>query len=144
MMEQQKQTGGFLPEQDDSEDNTLDVEDVLRQHEELNYNEKHKSPTSPPMRPSLSIENWMFDVVSDLTTPKLTPSQPTSINLPPNQKSGRRLTIQIPSTPVSNSQFVLPAAPPTAYSAQACDRRSQSLQFTPMSPVLVFIKRKRK
>ena len=41
MMEQQKQTGGFLPEQDDSEDNTLDVEDVLRQHEEvekLNYN----------------------------------------------------------------------------------------------------------
>ena len=32
MMEQQKQTGGFLPEQDDSEDNTLDVEDVLRQH----------------------------------------------------------------------------------------------------------------
>ena len=27
-MEQQKQTGGFLPEQDDSEDNTLDVEDV--------------------------------------------------------------------------------------------------------------------
>ena len=30
MMEQQKQTGGFLPEQDDSEDNILDVEDMLR------------------------------------------------------------------------------------------------------------------
>ena len=147
MMEQQKQTGGFLPEQDDSEDNTLVVEDVLRQHEEVekfNYDEKWKSPTSPPMRPSLSIENWMFDVVADLTTPKLTPSSPTSINVPPNQKSGRRLTIQIPSTPISDSQFILPAAPPVAYSAQACDRRPQSLQFTPTSPVFSFHQEKAK
>ena len=96
------------------------------------------------MRPSLSIENWMFDVVADLTTPKLTPSSPTSINVPPNQKSGRRLTIQIPSTPVSDSQFVLPAAPLAAYSTQACDRRPQSLQFTPTLPVFSFHQEKAK
>ena len=35
MMEQQNQTGSFLPEQEVySEDHSLDVEDVLRQHEE--------------------------------------------------------------------------------------------------------------
>ena len=101
-----------MPEQDDSEDDNLDVEDVLRQHEEvekLNYNEKRrKSLTSPPIRPSLSIENRMFNVVADLSTPKLTPSSPTSIKHPPHQKSGRRRSRfhQLPF-PIPNSSYLL-------------------------------------
>ena len=142
-MERRNQTGGFLPEQEEySEDHSVDVEDVLRQHEEDEKHSDTEKRKTQPMRPSLSIESWMFDVAADLTTPKLTPSSPISINLPPNQKSGRRLTIQIPSTPVSDSQFVLP--PLTAYSSQACDQRPQSLQFTPTSPVLSFHQEKAK
>ena len=126
MMEQQNQTGGFLPEKDFSvvDAAAVDVEDVLKQQEELN--EKHAT------RPSLSFESWMLDVVTDLTSPKQTPLTPIT----PTQNTRRRLTIQIPSTPVPESQFNLPAPLPSAYGGS--DRRPQSLQFTPTSPVFSF------
>ena len=138
MMEQQNQTGGFLPEQEEySEDHSVDVEDVLRQHEEDEKHSDTEKRKTQPMRPSLSIESWMFDVVADLTTPKLTPSSNAASSNPPTPRTPRhRLSIQIPSTPGSDAKFSLPASPPTAYGGN--DRRPQSLQFTPTSPVFKF------
>jgi hypothetical protein len=82
----------------------------------------------------------MFDVVADLTStkpaaPPLPPPLPTATESFA-QKTGRRLTIQIPSSPVTESQFKLPAALPVAYDGS--NQRHQSLQFTPTSPVFSF------
>ena len=133
MMEQQNQTGGFLPAVADDAD-VVDVEDVLKQHEEEEFNGKaHKNSV---IRPSLVMENWMFDVVADLTSQKSGPLLPVATNNPPVQKTGRRLTIQVPSTPVTESRFELPAPLPTAFTGS--ERRPQSLQFTPTSPVFSF------
>jgi ATP-binding cassette subfamily B (MDR/TAP) protein 1 len=149
MMEQQSQTGGFLPEKDVAVAATVDVEDVLKQQEEEEeeeeeLNEKFALPAhlkhkSIAIRP-LSLGNWMFDVVADLTgtkpaAPPLPPPLPTATA----PKTGRRLTIQVPSSPVTESQFKLPAALPAAYDGS--NRRHQSLQFTPTSPVFSFHQR---
>ena len=145
MMEQQNQTGGFLPEKDVAvADAAVDVEDVLKQHGEEEVNEKKlENHKSLAIHPSLTLENWMLDVVADLTTPKpalLPPHSPIATNFP-TPKTGRRLTIQIPSSPVTDSQFDLPAPLPTAYASP--DRRHQSLQFTPTSTVFSFHQEKK-
>ena len=143
MMEQQNQTGGFLPEKDvaAAADAAVDVEDVLKKHgEEINEKQLVEQKNSV-IRPSLLMENWMFDVVADLTSPKpapLTPLPPIATKSP-IQKGGRRLTIQIPSNPIPESQLSQPAP---AYTGS--DRRPQSLQFTPTSPVFSFHQEKAK
>lgn len=151
MMEQQSQTGGFLPEKDVAVAATVDVQDVLKQQEEgeeeeeLN-NEKYALPAhlkhkSIAIRP-LSLGNWMFDVVADLTStkPAVSSLPPPIATNSPAQKTERRLTIQIPSSPVTESQFKLPAPLPPAYDGS--HRRHQSLQFTPTSPVFSFHREK--
>ena len=150
MMERQSETGGFLPEKDVAVAAAVDVEDVLKQQEEEEekeeLNEKFALPAhlkheSIAIRP-LSLGNWMFDVVADLTStkPAVPPSSPPPLPIATSnsfaQKTGRRLTIQIPSSPVAESQFNLPAALPTAYNGS--NRRHQSLQFTPTSTVFSF------
>ena len=145
MMEQQSETGGFLPEKDVAIAAPVNVEDVLKQHEEEEeeeeeLNEKYALPAhlkhqSLAIRP-LSLGNWMFDVVADLTTakpavPPLPPPLPTAKTSFAN-KTGRRLTIQIPSSPPVD----MPAPLPAAYNVPS--RRPQSLQFTPTSPVFSF------
>lgn len=54
----------------------------------------------------------MFDIVANLTSTKpaalLLP--PPSLLIAPAPKTGRRLTIHIPSSPVAESEFNLPAA----------------------------------
>ena len=125
----------------------MDVEDVLKQQEEeeeVELNEKNEKYALPAhlkhksiaIRP-LSLGNWMFVVVADFTSskpaPPLPPPPPPAA---PAQKTGRRLTIQIPSSPVTETQFKLPAALPAAYDCS--NRRHQSLQFTPTSPVFSF------
>ena len=109
MMKQleQSQTGGFLPEKDVAVVATVDVEDVLKQQEEeeeVELNEKkekyvlpaHLKHKSIAIRP-LSLGNWMFDVVADLTSSKPAPPlPPPPLPVAPAQKTGRRLTIQIP------------------------------------------------
>ena len=150
MMEQQSQTGGFLPEKDVAVTATVDVKDVLKQQEEGEEeeelkNEKYALPAhlkhkSLAIRP-LSLGNWMFDVVADLTStkPAVSSLPPPIATNSPAQKIGRRLSIQIPSTPVTESQFKLPEPLPPAYDAH---RRHQSLQFTPTSPVFSFHREK--
>jgi ATP-binding cassette subfamily B (MDR/TAP) protein 1 len=136
MMEQQSQTGGFLPAKDVAVAAAVDVESVLmRQKEKLD--EKYASPAhlkskSLAFRP-LTPGNRMFNVIADLTstkpaTPTSTPPSSIAANSPA-QRIGRRLSIQIPSTPVPDSQFGFPTPPPA---------RPQSLQFTPTSPVFSF------
>jgi ATP-binding cassette subfamily B (MDR/TAP) protein 1 len=121
----------------------VDVEDVLKQQEEkgeegeinkksvLSAHLKHKSFAVCP----LSLRNWMFDVIADLTStkPAVVPSPPPLLIAAnyPAPKIGRRLTIQIPSSP--ESKFNLPAPLPAA-----SIRRHQSLQFTPTPPVFSF------
>ena len=98
---------------------------------------KHKRIAIRPL--SLQVGNWMFNVIADLTSTKLAaPSLPPPLPVAPAPapKAGRRLTIQIPSLPVTESQFKLPAALPAAYDCS--NRRHQSLQFTPTSPVFSF------
>jgi ATP-binding cassette subfamily B (MDR/TAP) protein 1 len=143
MMERQSQTGGFLPEKDVAvAAPTVDVEDVLKQQEEeeeeeLNEkNEKYALPAhlkhkSIAVRP-LSLGNWMFDVIADLTStkPAATPLPPP-LPVAPAPKTGRRLTIQVPSSPATESQFKLPAALPAAYDGS--NRRHQSLHRNTLS-----------
>ena len=148
MMERQSQTGGFLPEKDIAVA-AVDVEDVLKQQEEEEeeeeeFNEKkyvlpaHLKHKSLALRP-LSLGNWMFDVIADLTStkPAVAPSPPPPPPIAPAPKTGRRLSIQIPSSPVADeSQFNLPAALLAAYTGS--NRHHMSLQFTPTSPVFSF------
>jgi ATP-binding cassette subfamily B (MDR/TAP) protein 1 len=146
MMEQQNLTGGFLPEQDvsvaDTDADAVDVEGVLRRHEEELNEKKHiDDDKSHSIRPSLAIESWMFDVVVDLTSPKPSTISPV-VRHYPTPKTGRRLTIQIPSTPTESHFSNLPAPLPVAYASP--DRRPQSLQFTPTSPVFNFHQEKSK
>ena len=150
MMERQSETGGFLPEKDVAAA-AVDVEGVLKQQEEEEDKEEeeleekfalpaHLKHKSIAIRP-LSLGNWMFDVVADLTSPKPAdpPSPPSLPIATPAPKTGRRLTIQIPSSPVAESDFKLPAALPAAYNNNgSSNRRHQSLQFTPTSPVFNF------
>jgi hypothetical protein len=83
----------------------------------------------------------MFDIVADLTSQEPSPLSPIAANPPTvTQKTGHRLTIQIPSTPVTESQ--LPAPLLTAYTGS--DRRPQSLKFTPTPPVFCFHQEKAK
>ena len=92
------------------------------------------------LRP-LSLGNY---VVADLTSakpavPPLPPALPTVQTSFANKianKTGRRLTIQIPSSPPADSHFNMPAPLPAAY--DSLSRRHQSLQFTPTSPVFSF------
>jgi ATP-binding cassette subfamily B (MDR/TAP) protein 1 len=136
MMEQQSQTGGFLPAKDVAVAAAVDVEGVLmRQKEKLdekNASPAHFEPKSLAIRP-LTPGNRMFNVIADLTSTKpatLTPTSPSSIAAnSPTEKIGRRLSIQIPSTPLPDSQFDFPTPPPAL---------PQSLQFTPTSPVFSF------
>lgn len=142
MMERQSETGGFLPEKDVAA-RVDDVEDVLKheEEEEERSKEKYDLPSqlkhqSIAIRP-LSLGNWMFDVVADLTSPK--PAVPP---LPPNvttPKKDRRLTIQLPSPTVdrhSQLDFNVPTSLPAAHTTG--NRRHMSLQFTPTSPVFSF------
>ena len=107
-MKRQNQTGGFLPEKDVAIAPAVDVVDVLKQQkeEEEELNEKYALPAlikHKSIRP-LSLGNWMFDVVADLTSTKpavAPPPPPLPISTTtPGPKTGRRLTIQIPSSPV--------------------------------------------
>jgi ATP-binding cassette, subfamily B (MDR/TAP), member 1 len=145
MMERQSKMRGFSPEKDVTVAagvGGVDVEDALKQQEgegEERDQEKYELPVylkhqSIAIRP-LSLGNWMFDIVADLTS-----SQPAVPPLPPTlatsaySKKDRRLTVQIRSpTAKRHSQldFDLPTSPPAAYSA----RRHLSYQFTPTSPV---------
>ena len=144
MMERQSETGGFLPEKDVAPIvNQVDVEDVLRREEGKEDEEErrdklpaHLKHQSIAIRP-LSLGNWMFDVVADLTSSKpafVPPPLPPPYS-PPTTKKERRETIQIPSPTV---HFNLPA--PLSIDTSP-SRRHMSLQFTPTSPVFHFDRR---
>jgi ATP-binding cassette subfamily B (MDR/TAP) protein 1 len=121
MMERQSKTGGFLPEKDIAVAAAMDVEDVLKQQEEEEGEEvneklallahlKHKRIAICP----LSLGNWMFYVIADLTSTKpAVASSPPPLSIATNypaKKTGGRLTIQVPSSPITESQFKFPAA----------------------------------
>jgi ATP-binding cassette subfamily B (MDR/TAP) protein 1 len=75
MVEVQCRTGGFLPEKpsfDPSQENLYDLLDADGEEEPeptFNLTIKHQSLARPSLRP-LTLGNWMFDVVSDLTATK--------------------------------------------------------------------------
>ena len=144
MMEQQSETGGFLPEKDVAVAAPVDVEVVSTQEDEQEVDEIYVLPAhlkhqSLAVRP-LSVGNWMFDVIADLTTTKppvsLPPATSPIVKTSFANKAGCRLTIQIPSSPPADSQFNIPAPLPSAYNVPS--RRHQSLQFTPTTPVFSF------
>jgi ATP-binding cassette, subfamily B (MDR/TAP), member 1 len=90
MVEAQRKTGGFLPERSpfdsssqdaaapayeddhDEQDDDDDDDDEAPHDKQLTFNitvnPKHQSLARPAMRP-LTLGNWMFDVVADLTRP---------------------------------------------------------------------------
>ena len=133
VMEQQSQTGEFLPEKDVAVAATVDVEDMLTKHEEeeeeeLNEkNEKYALPAHHKHR-NIAIRFLSLGDVQNLPLPY----HPLYRLLLLPALTGRGLTIQIFSSPVTESQFKLPAAPPAAYDGSS-NRRHQSLQFTPTS-----------
>jgi ATP-binding cassette subfamily B (MDR/TAP) protein 1 len=79
MVEAQRRTGGFLPEKSpldpsppEEEVHALldtDADDEQEPIFNLTVNMKHQSLTRPALRP-LTLGNWMFDVVADLTSAK--------------------------------------------------------------------------
>ena len=152
MMQRQSETGGFLPEKDDVEASMEDIEalmedvEALMEEKEEGDKEKYKLPAhlkhqSIAIRP-LSLGNWMFDVVADLTS-----SKPALPPLPPalsaskhasttvGNKKRSRLTLQIPTSPPPLAIDNLPITLPAAFTPGG---RSLSLQFTPTSPVFSF------
>ncbi|KAF8802026.1 P-loop containing nucleoside triphosphate hydrolase protein [Phlegmacium glaucopus] len=143
MMERQSETGGFLPEKDVAPAvvGVDSVEEVLKQQEEEEERSKekynlpaHLKHQSIAIRP-LSLGNWMFDVVADLTSPKpAVPPLPPALTTPKDTKKERRLTIHIPSPTVDRHpqlNLTLPTSLPPIHT----NRRRLSLQFTPTSPV---------
>lgn len=122
----------------------MDMEDLLKQWEEDEGEElDEKCPVpehqSLALRP-LSLGNLMFAVVADLTSakPALSPLPPPlpTVKTSFGNKTGCRLTIQVPSSPPADSQFNMPAPLPAAYDSPR--QRHQSLQFTPTSAVFNF------
>ena len=142
MMERQSETGCFLPEKDIAVAAPMEVGDLLKQQEEdEELNEKYPVPEHQSLAfHPLSLGSWMFDVVADLTSAKPTvpPLPPALPTVKPSfaNKTGRRLTIQVPSSPPADSQFNIPAPLPAAY--DSLSRCHQSLQFTPTSAVFSF------
>jgi ATP-binding cassette subfamily B (MDR/TAP) protein 1 len=153
MMDTQRVTGGYLPEKDidDEEFAPVDAEKVqalLEEDEEeqveieVPFNLKHQSLARPALRP-ITLGNWMFDVVADLTTKnngapaaamvaardphrisRFVPAEAFSAEMP-ESRPRRPSSIHIPSLPS-----------PTA--AHTIASRRFSLQFTPSSPTFSF------
>ncbi|KAF9462182.1 P-loop containing nucleoside triphosphate hydrolase protein [Collybia nuda] len=149
MMLTQRATGGYLPEKviDDEEYTQVDVEKVqalLEDEEEdqveveVPFNLKHQSLARPTLRP-LTLGNWMFDVVADLTKNEtgapaaamVAAREPHRISrFVPADAFSAELTEARPRRP---SSIHVPALPsPTA--AHTLVSRRFSLQFTPTSP----------
>jgi ATP-binding cassette subfamily B (MDR/TAP) protein 1 len=136
MMEVQRATGGFLPEED-VDANTKDLEEVFENDEEEDE-ARDKIPTylkhqSIAIRP-LTFGNWMFEVVADLTGAK-----PSTIAVPPSlptRESTYRVSRFVPADkfatfterPRRPSSVLIPSSP----TSQLASRR-YSLPFTPTS-----------
>lgn len=121
MMDSQRETGGFLPEEEDAdelattdEDSDTDIEDSEKS--EVPWNVKHQSVALRP----ITLGYWMFDVVADLTVGKPTiepaPAPPIAVR---RRRSSLHLDTQSPTEPTP------------AYTVAS---RRYSLPFTPASP----------
>jgi ATP-binding cassette subfamily B (MDR/TAP) protein 1 len=155
MVMAQKQTGGFLPEKnpppidssvDEEKVHALldpeDDEDGEAAHPEPIFNMKHQSLARPALRP-LTLGNWMFDVVADLTANKPASAMVVA-------RDAKRVSRFVPTeaftgsireerTRRPSSIQVLPYSPDTStvqlpHSAHTVTSRRYSLQFTPTSP----------
>ena len=161
MLEAQRRTGGFLSEksplvpsaQDPTPASTeeqlhvlLDDNEQVELQSRFNLNMKHQSLVRPALRP-LTLGNWMFDVVADLTSAK--PLVPASAAV--SARDSKRVSRFVP---IAASAFtgsigggmgrrpssiqVLPYSPTTPVTcpppAHTIVSRRFSLQFTPTSP----------
>ncbi|TDL27874.1 P-loop containing nucleoside triphosphate hydrolase protein [Rickenella mellea] len=153
MSRTQGEAGGF-PEKRDldlSAEGKAEVEGLLeeveeeKEEEELEERTKHQSMSAGPLFRPVTLGNWMFDVVADLTRANAAPSPaPASrretrrisgfvFPLPPSQDAFatapsrmlRRASVQTPSP--TNAITTIPRA------AHIVKKRL-SLQFTPTSP----------
>ncbi|TFK71455.1 P-loop containing nucleoside triphosphate hydrolase protein [Pluteus cervinus] len=150
MMVTQLQTGGFLPEKELVEDDNETAEDVVEKmlgEDQVDGQEisdvvlKHQSVARPSLRP-LTLGNWMFDVVADLTSKTtaapeaaatvISPREPYRISrfVPPEAFTG----IERQRRPSSLHLEALPS-PQAAHTIAS---KRYSLQFTPTSPVFAF------
>lgn len=158
MMETQSETGGYLPEKhvvDGQEGGSVEamLEEGEKEKEEFgasvedlthpfNLNLKHQSMARPGLRP-LTLGNWMFDVVADLTSKTVAPAsavvaarEPQRISrfVPTTADLDLEAQHQRPRRPSSIHVVDLPS-PSAAYTVAS---RRLSLQFTPTSPGFPF------
>lgn len=159
MMRTQAGTGGYLPEKDldEAQGGGVDVEKVqalLEEEEEEEgagqvegpFNLKHQSLARPTLRP-LTLGNWMFDVVADLTKTGGASVPATAVVA---ARDAHRVSRFVPadafsaemvesprSRPRRPSSIHVPALPSPAVAHTVASRRF-SLQFTPTSPTFSF------
>ncbi|KII91881.1 hypothetical protein PLICRDRAFT_104545 [Plicaturopsis crispa FD-325 SS-3] len=140
MMEVQGATGGFVPAEGEK---VQDVEALLEEMEmEMEedfdrrpFSVKHQSIAGAALRP-ITMGNWMFDVVHDLTKPPGLPA-------PDASRDSKRVSHFVPADafakdlqdrPRRRSSIDVPSFPPPPASHNVPSRR-RSLQFSPTSPV---------
>lgn len=142
MMHTQGATGGFLPEKDIPSPDRMDkIEEILGLEEK---EMEEESLARPILRP-ITLGNWMFDVVADLTgntTNGLTPAvvaarDPSRISRFVPADAFSTYDAKFTSVPQRRSSLhVPPLVPPSP--AHTVAMRRLSLQFTPTSPAFSF------